>query len=171
MAGLVTPFTEVKDRLRREIAEQAAGDKVLDLFDAIEDERAGGSTLTEMAARLNLDYQKVDAVAGDGSAPDGTLISGLPEQGALLIDAFQSDVGVENDALRSGSEGFVFYEVLDVTGARDRTLEEARSDVVAAWRAEEISARIIFHADIAPESIDQQRFLLRQVAEECAVRR
>jgi peptidyl-prolyl cis-trans isomerase D len=141
-AGSVTPFSDVRDRLRREIAEQTAGEKVLDLFDAIEDERAGGSTLAEITAKLNLDYQKVDAVAADGSAPDGTAITGLPEQEALLIDAFQSDIGVENDALRSGSEGYVFYEVLDITDDRDRSLEEARSDVVAAWRAEEISARI-----------------------------
>ena len=141
-AGFVTPFTEVQDRLRREIAEQAAGNKVLDLFDTIEDERAGGSTLAEIAANLNLDYQKVDAVAADGSAPDGSLVTGLPEQQALLIDAFQSDIGVENDALRSGSEGYVFYEVLDITDDRDRTLDEARSDVVAAWQAEEISARV-----------------------------
>ncbi len=141
-AGSVTPLSDVRDRLRREIAEQAAGDKVLDLFDTIEDERAGGSTLAEAAAKLNLTYRRVDAVAADGSAPDGTSITDLPEQQALLIDTFQSDIGVENDALRSGSDGFVFYEVLDITDDRDRTLEEARSDVVAAWRAEEISARI-----------------------------
>jgi peptidyl-prolyl cis-trans isomerase D len=141
-AGSVTPLSEVRDRLRREIAEQAAGEKVLDLFDAIEDERAGGSTLAESAARLSLTYRTVDGVSAGGLAPDGTPITDLPEQQALLIDAFQSDIGVENDALRSGGEGYVFYEVLDVTGARDRSLEEARSDVIAAWRAEEISARI-----------------------------
>ena len=141
-AGSVTPLAEIRDRLRREIAEQAAGDKVLDLFDAIEDERAGGATLAETAAKLNLTYRNVDAVAVDGSAPDGSLVTGLPEQEALLIDAFQSDIGVENDALRSGSEGFIFYEVLDITDDRDRSLEEARADVVAAWQAEEISARI-----------------------------
>ena len=141
-AGSVTPLADVRERLRREIAEQAAGDKVLDLFDAIEDERAGGSTLAETAAKLNLTYRKVDAVAANGSTPDGAAVTGLPEQEALLIDAFQSDIGVENDALRSGSEGFVFYEVLDITDDRDRSLEEARADVVAAWQAEEFSARI-----------------------------
>ena len=141
-AGSVTPFTDVQDRLRGEIAEKISGDKVLDLFDSIEDERAGGSTLAETAAKLNLTYQKIDAVAADGSAPDGSAVTGLPEQQALLFDAFQSDIGVENDALRSGSEGYVFYEVLDITDDRDRSLEEARSDVVAAWQAEEISARI-----------------------------
>jgi peptidyl-prolyl cis-trans isomerase D len=146
-AGSVTPFSDVQDRLRGEIAEQAAGDEVLDLFDAIEDERAGGSTLAETAAILKLDYQKVDAVAADGMAPDGTLVSGLPEQEALLIDAFQSDIGVENDALRSGNEGFVFYEVLDITDDRDRSLEEARADVIAAWQAEETSVRIGTRAD------------------------
>lgn len=141
-AGSVTPFSEVTDRLRLEIAEQAAQDKVLDLFDTIEDERAGGSTLAETATKLNLDYRKVDAVAADGSAPDGALVTDLPEREALLFDAFQSDIGVENDALRSGSDGFVFYEVLDITDDRDRSLEEARADVIAAWRAEETSVRI-----------------------------
>jgi len=140
--GSVTPLRQVKDRLRREIAEKGARDKVLDLFDDIEDERAGGSTLAETARILNLDYQRVDAVAADGSSPDGTLITDLPEQNALLFDAFQSDIGLENNALRAGRDGFVFYEVLDITDDRDRSLDEARSDVVATWRREEISARV-----------------------------
>lgn len=141
-AGSVTQLSQVRDRLRREIAEQAGEDKVLDLFDAIEDERAGGSTLAETAAKLDLAYTHVDAVAADGMGPDGSPLTGLPEQDALLFDAYQSDVGVENDALRSSNDGFVFYEVLGITDDRDRSLEEARSDVVAAWQAEEISARI-----------------------------
>jgi len=154
-AGSITPLEQVEDRLRREIAEQAAQDKVLELFDAIEDERAGGSTLAEIAAKLDLTYRRVDGVAADGSAPDGTAISDLPEQQALLFDAFQSDIGVENDALRSGNDGFVFYEVLDITGDRERTLEEARADAVAAWQAEEISVRIGARAEALLERLKE----------------
>ena len=44
--------------------------------------------------------------------------------------------------MRGTGESWVFFDVLDTTPARDRTLDEVRADVVAAWTAKETEDRI-----------------------------
>ncbi|WP_026381911.1 peptidylprolyl isomerase [Afifella pfennigii] len=139
--GSVQSFAEAEPILRREMAQRRASDRVLDLYDAIEDERAAGSTLQEVANKLGLSYQSVESVAADGNGLDGSAV-GVPGGTAVLADAFQSDVGIENDPIRTEDGGYVFYEVTAVTPARDRTLEEVRPAAIAAWRADETAERI-----------------------------
>jgi peptidyl-prolyl cis-trans isomerase D len=144
-AGSVTPLSEVEERLRNEIATRNARATVNDLYDKVEDERAGGATLEEAAQALSLPYRTIDAVASDLKAPDGSPISDIPNASQVIKDAFESDIGIENNPIRAG-DGWVFMEVTDVTPARDRTLDEVRDQVVAAWTKAETQQRI---ADLA----------------------
>jgi peptidyl-prolyl cis-trans isomerase D len=144
--GAMTPIDEVTPRLREEIARRKAGDRVQELYDQIEDERGGGATLEEVARTLSLQHRLIDAVAQDGTAPDGAPVPDLPARDELLTDAFESDVGVENNPIRAG-ETTVFYEVLETIPPRDRTLEEARPALVPAWQAEQTQTRITEKAD------------------------
>jgi peptidyl-prolyl cis-trans isomerase D len=125
---------------------------VAELYDRIEDERAGGATLREAAERLGLEYRTVE-VAQDGSTPAGETVSGLPAPQEVIEDAFQSDVGLENNPIRAGQDSYVFYEVLEIAPDRDRTLEEAREDVAAAWRAQETAKRIAARAQELTERL------------------
>lgn len=135
-----TPIEEVRDALAAEVAVKLAEDDVLKLHDDIEDARAGGATIAEVAGRFRLDAVTVDAVDRAGKAPDGSTVT-LPESAQLLKAVFESDVGVENDPLHQ-TKGFLWYDVLDVTAARDRTLEEAAEDVVARWLKTERDSRL-----------------------------
>jgi peptidyl-prolyl cis-trans isomerase D len=144
--GTVTPLEEVAPRLRDEIARRKAGERVQELYDQIEDERAGGATLDEVARILSLQFRTVDAVARDGTAPDGGPVADLPARDELLSQAFESDVGVENNPIRAG-ESTVFFEVLETIPARDRSLDEARPAVVAAWQADDTQRRIADKAE------------------------
>ncbi|WP_255599465.1 peptidylprolyl isomerase [Afifella sp. IM 167] len=139
--GSVQPFSEVEGTLRQEIAQRRGNDEVLSLYDKIEDERAAGSTLQEAANKLNLTYQTVQNVAADGTGMDGQKVE-VAGGDAVINAAFQSDVGLENDPIRKSDGGYVFYDVEETTPARDRTLEEARSQAVAAWQADETAKRI-----------------------------
>ncbi|WP_370642297.1 SurA N-terminal domain-containing protein [Afifella sp. H1R] len=139
--GSTQPFSAVEPELRKEMAERQSSNEVLALYDQIEDERAGGATLQEVAQKLNLPYQKIDAVAADGTGPDGNEIS-VPGGRDLIADAFQSDVGLENDPIHVGTNTFYFYDVTETTPARDRALDEVKPDVVAAWQADQRATRI-----------------------------
>ena len=162
--GSVTPLEEVSDRLRQELATRGARERIQTLYDGIEDERAAGATLEEVSQTLSVPYQVVEAVAADGTAPDGSPVD-LPGGAQLLSDAFESDVGVENSPVRAGNDTYVFYEVLEIIPARDRTLDEVRDQVVAAWQAEQTEARITERAEALLERARQGESLAAIAAE------
>jgi peptidyl-prolyl cis-trans isomerase D len=145
--GSVTPLAEVEERIRQDLATRAARETVRERYDAVEDARAGGATLEEIAKEQSLPYRIVEAVSAEGAAPDGRTYTDLPAQQQLVSEAFESDVGVENNAIRAGDDMYVFYEVLEIIPERDRALDEVRDDVVAAWRAEEAEKRVSEKAD------------------------
>ena len=136
------PLDAVAGEIRRELALAEADRILLDVHDSYEDARAGGSTMAEAARQLGLPMTTVDAVDRAGLGPDGQQVPGIPEQAELLAAAFETEAGVENPPLNHGRSGFVWYEVEGVTPARDRTLDEVRDAVVAAWTTRERTDRL-----------------------------
>ena len=139
---VVKPLTEVAAEIRKELAVAEATRILLDAHDSYEDARAGGATLAEAAAKLNLKVVTVDAIDRQALRPDGTIVNDLPESPELLKQAFETEVGIENPAINIGSTGYVFYEVQGVTPARDRTLDEVHDKVVADWKSAEAEKRL-----------------------------
>ena len=140
--GSVTSFDEVKDELRNQLARDQAVERILDIHGKVEDERAAGATLAEIARTLDLDYRSVDAVGQDGNGQDGKPIASLPAQSRLIGEAFRSDAGVENDPIETPDQGLVWFEVLDVIPERQKTFDEVREAVTADWRTAQERARL-----------------------------
>ncbi|MFP1632780.1 peptidyl-prolyl cis-trans isomerase [Zhengella sp. ZM62] len=140
------PLEAVAGEIRNELALAEADRILLDVHDSYEDARAGGATMAEAARQLNLPMTTIEAVDRTGLAPDGSAVADIPEQAELLKAAFEAETGVENPPLNHGRSGFVWYEVDGVTPARDRTLDEVRDAVVAAWTADERAERLAARA-------------------------
>src|SRR5581483_9365772 len=141
-AGEQKSYEEVSTQIKREIAETRARTALGDLRDKIEDEKASGATLAEIAQKFGLKATTIDAVDRSGRAPDGKPVSGLPKTPDVLGAAFGSDVGVDNEALQVPDGGYVYFEVNNVTPARERTLDEVKDKVESAWRDDEIASRL-----------------------------
>jgi len=137
----VKALEEVADEIRVELAQDQAEREVLDLLDEIEDARAGGASLAEIASRFSLETITPAAFDAQGNDENEAAVV-LPEADGLLAGAFDSDVGVENDPLQLGDRGFLWYEVTKVVPSRDRDLSEVLDRVVAAWKAEEEEKRL-----------------------------
>lgn len=135
------PFEEVKDTIIAELAREQAEREILDLLDEIEDARAGGALLDEVGERFSLKVDTPAAFDASGLGIDGNAVN-LPEADGLVAGTFDSDVGIENDVLQVGDQGFLWYEVTEVTPARDRTLDEVRQDVIDAWKKAELAKRL-----------------------------
>lgn len=143
----ITPETiksldEVKDQIRKDLALAEANRILLDVHDQYEDARAGGDTMKAAADKLKLKMVTIDAIDRAGQAPDGAVISTLPDSRNLIQAAFEAETGTENPPLNVGTNGFVFYEVDGVTPARDRTLDEVREKVVVDWTAAETAKQL-----------------------------
>ncbi|GAB4576639.1 MAG: peptidylprolyl isomerase [Roseibium sp.] len=136
------PFEEVREQIVGELAREQAEREILDLLDEIEDARAGGALLAEVGERFSLPVNEPAAFDESGNGTDGKPVGDLPDAEGLVSGAFESDVGIENDVVQLGGQGFLWYEVVEVTPSHDRTLDEVRDDVIKAWTAVELEKRL-----------------------------
>ena len=139
-AANTKPLSVVAPFIRNDIAQERAKSQVQDLHDKIEDARAGGATLPEVAQKFNLSAVTVD-VDRSGRDPSGKLVTNLADGPAIINAAFTNDVGVDTYPIETAG-GYVWYEVQGVTPARDRTLDEVKGEVEQRWRDDEIAKRL-----------------------------
>ncbi|MFG1290491.1 peptidylprolyl isomerase [Xanthobacter versatilis] len=135
--GARQPFEAVKDQISADLRLDRARRALLDKHDQVEDERASGSTLAEVAQKLGLRLQTFDAVDRSGHTPSGDPAD-VPGGADVLSGAFAAQPGVETDTVQLPQNGgFVWYETNAITPARDRTFDEAKSAVTARWTESE----------------------------------
>ncbi|MES0881953.1 SurA N-terminal domain-containing protein [Roseibium sp. SCP14] len=135
------PFEEVKAGIVEELAKEQAEREILDLLDEIEDARAGGALLDEVGERFSLPVEAPQAFDASGKSMAGSDVD-LPAAEGIVAGTFDSDVGIENDVLQLGDQGFVWYDVAKVIPSRDRELSEVKEAVVEAWKADQLSNRL-----------------------------
>lgn len=135
----VRSFDDARDEIRNELAIVEAETILLDVHDAYEDSRAGGDTLQEAAKKQKMSPVVVDAVDRAARTPGGDVLRDLPQSQTLLSQVFDTEVSVETPPINIGSEGFLWFEVLDIIPARDQTLDEVRGRVTEDWKKEQAS--------------------------------
>ena len=136
----VRPFEEVAAELRQELATERAQGQIERIHDEIEDLRAGAKPLADIAKEKGLTLIQVPAVDANGLDKAGNPVS-LPEKDAAVKAAFASDIGVDNEALRTGT-GYVWYDVTGIEASREKTLDEVRDQVAAQWREDQVAQRL-----------------------------
>ncbi|HEY0438796.1 MAG TPA: peptidylprolyl isomerase, partial [Xanthobacteraceae bacterium] len=72
----------------------------------------------------------------------GAQVSTLPTEADILPGVFSTDVGVEADPLKLPDNGYIWFEVNGITPARDRSLEEVKSQVEERWRDQQIAEKL-----------------------------
>jgi peptidyl-prolyl cis-trans isomerase D len=139
--GVEPSYESVASNLKKEIAVERARKSVADLRDKMEDERGGGASVIEAAQKLGLTAVTIDAVDRSGRLPNGQLVANIPRGLDVVSQAFNSDVGVDNDPIQFNG-GYVWYDVLGITPSRERNLEEVKDQVEARWRDDQIASRL-----------------------------
>lgn len=147
IAGKESTFEEAKPEIEKALLADRAENAILDLHDKIEDERASGATLAEVAKKLGLKYRVIDQVSRQGNAPDGKPVADIPDKDKLLGDAFASDVGIENDPIDAGDDGFFWYEVAEITPQQVKPFDQVKDDAAKLWRRDDRQARLAAFTD------------------------
>ena len=159
------PFAEVEPALKSEIATGRADADAKTFRDRIEDARTSGKTLAEAASSVGLEARTIDAIDAAGLDRSGAPATNLVDEKDLLKSAFASDVGVDNDTISTADGGTVWFEVAAIDPARQRTLDEAKPEVEAAWREEETAKRVDAKAADLVKAIDSGQQTIEQVAQ------
>jgi len=163
--GKIPSFEEAKGDIEKQILKDHASGAIFDMHDRVEDELAAGSTLSEVADKLKLDYQLIDEVDREGRKPDGSTVT-LPAQKDVLIGAFATDTGIENDPIDARDEGVIWYEVLGVTPEQLKPLDQVRDEVVKDWTAEETRKQVASFAQELVTALSSGSKSLDDVAKE-----
>ncbi len=161
--GVTSSYENVAAKIKSEIATERARAKVAELRDKMEDERGGGASVVEAAQKLGLTPVTVDAVDRSGRLPNGQPAPNIPNGLDVVSQAFNSDVGVDNDPIQFEG-GYVWYDVLGTTPSRERNLDEVRPQVEAKWREDQISSRLRTKATDIVQKLDSGSKLADEAA-------
>ncbi|WP_342728907.1 SurA N-terminal domain-containing protein [Bradyrhizobium sp. B097] len=151
--GVTPTYEGLAQQVKNEIATERARAKVAELRDKMEDERGGGSSVIDAAQKLKLTAVTIDAIDRSGRLPNGQVASNIPRGLDVVSQAFNSDVGVDNDPIQFNN-GYVWYDVTGITPSRERTLDEVRDQVEAKWREDQISAKLRAKATEMVQKLD-----------------
>jgi peptidyl-prolyl cis-trans isomerase D len=136
----IRSFEEVAPELKQALATERAKAETLSIYDKLEDERSQGKTLAEAAEKLKLTVRTVE-VDRSGRDRSGNEVADIPEAQRLLAGAFAAQLGVELDPLQVDG-GYIWYDVVDIIPARDRSFEDVKPELERRWHEEEIANRL-----------------------------
>ncbi len=139
--GTIPTYESLAGQIKKDLATERARAKVAELHNKMEDERGGGAGVVEAAQKLGLAAVTIEAVDRSGRAPDGQPVAGIPRGLDVVSQAFNSDVGVDNDPIQLNG-GYVWYDVLGIAPSRERNLDEVKDQVEARWREDQISTKL-----------------------------
>lgn len=133
--GSVTPYAEVKDRIRRDLALDRATDEVFERSKVLEDVLGEGGTLEEAAEAIGIDAKHVGAVDRQGNGPDGDPLDSLPASVTFLEVAFDTPENEVSFPETTENNGILVLRVDSVTEAMVPPLAEIRPQVEEAWKS------------------------------------
>jgi len=137
--GSATPYQDVRDELREELAEQIAGEEIFAISEHVQDMLAGGEDLATVGDQLNIPVIATAGVDRNGVTADGQLETNLIATPGLLEEIFDLAEG-EDTGFRDTLEGdFYVARLTEITPARVETFDEVRDDVLADWQDEQVA--------------------------------
>ncbi|MBN9279034.1 MAG: SurA N-terminal domain-containing protein [Hyphomicrobium sp.] len=131
--GKQSSFDEVKDQLRDRLAGERVSREVQELHDRVDDARAGGGSLKEIAERLKVPFVEIEATDKQGMAPDGKPALDNPDAVRIIASAFEGGSGLDREAIELTDGGYAWVDVAGVTAERQRPFEEVHEAVKTAW--------------------------------------
>ncbi|MEE9375383.1 MAG: SurA N-terminal domain-containing protein [Rhizobiaceae bacterium] len=143
----VTSLEEVKDDIRKDLALRNAANEIVTMQEKIEDMRAGGANIAEIAIKLGIKSRLVEAIDRTARTPKGAIINDLPASKKLIAQAFTTAVGDQQSPIDVGEAGYVWVDVEKITPTRDKNFDEVADKVKADWLKKERANLITKKAD------------------------
>ncbi len=152
--AVIRTLADVKDQVRDAIAKSKAQGQVQSLIDQVEDGRSAGKPLKDAAEQLKLQYLEVPSTDRSNKTPEGAPAVGLPDAQAIVKAGFDSQVGLQNEAVELHDGGFAWVDVLGVTEKKQKPFDEVKEQVKALAIAKErerligeLAAKLVEKAD------------------------
>ncbi len=142
------PFEDARAELAIDLQRDAAIEAAPGIAGEIEDLRAGGATLEEIATELGIALGKATGIAADNREDD---VTGDP---AFIAEIFASEEGEERDLVETEDGGYFVLRLDAVTEAALRPLDDVRDQVAAHWRSTRLTESLRARAEALVERLD-----------------
>lgn len=130
--GRAATLDEHRDEVAHELALERAHDSIVSIANQLEDELAGGATLEEAAATLDLSLSKIPALDSAGNDLAGNPVPEAAEPG-LVEAVFAVEAGEAGQLSDAADGGYYMVRVDDIVPAAPRPFDEVRERVTADW--------------------------------------
>jgi peptidyl-prolyl cis-trans isomerase D len=145
-------FEEMSQEIRDRLGETRSNEAIRRLLDAIDEGRAGGKTLKEIATLTKLKYYEIAQIDRQGRKPDGTPGYDGPDSALVIRSAFDGRPGVELDPVELAQGGYAWVDIASITEERQRPFADVQDDVKKVWQRLETSRQI---AELAGKLIER----------------
>ena len=134
--GGTAPFEEVADRIREELAARRAREAVVSRANAIDDLRAEGLPLPEIAGKAGVALVRFQGLDAQGNVAGGTPPPAAADP-AFLAEVNAAMDGEERELVTLSDGSYVLVMVEEIVDSHLPELDAVRDRVVAAWTAEQ----------------------------------
>ncbi len=138
--GVSKTYDQVKDEIKRALADRVAGGKLIDIVNAYTDAASGGADIAEAGKKAGMHGGRLAAIDRTGLSPDGSKSAVADPD--FLAQVFQADVGEEGDPFLTKAGHYYAIKVEGVVPPKLKPLETVRAEAVAAWTAEQSASRL-----------------------------
>ncbi|MEM8755593.1 MAG: peptidyl-prolyl cis-trans isomerase, partial [Pseudomonadota bacterium] len=137
-----TPFEDARGELAADLRREAALDRAPELAGEIEDLRAGGMTLEEIAEEVGLPLRTAASVSRRGDGAEG-----FAADPAFLAEIFAAEEGEERDMVETDLGEWFVLRLDGIEEPALRPLEDVRDLVAAGWRADALRDSLLEKAE------------------------
>lgn len=142
-AGGVQPLEAVRDDIAATLAQDRALERAPDIANQIDDLRAAGNTVAEIAEGTGLPLLRFDGLARDGSLADGSAAEGVAATPVFLDEVLAALDHEERDLVELPDGGYLLAVVERIQESDVPALDAVRDRVLEDWRAAERLARLL----------------------------
>lgn len=152
-AGKVPTFEEVKDKVRDQLTTEWANAQLQDYYGKVDDGRAEGKPLKDIAAELDIPFFDVKSVTrGNVDSNDQPGLT-VPDASAIITQGFRGDIGIEGDPVQLAGGGYAWVDVKNITEAAQRPFDDVKDEATRFWTAEKKRTQVIDETNKLVESL------------------
>ena len=140
------PFDAVKDRLRIDIAQNDALDRIFEIANQIEDALAGGETIEEAAKNVGVDAQTFAALDAQGRDMEGNQVGGIVRDPAFRTTLFETPQETQSQLEETRDGGYFILRVDGIAESAIRPLEAIKDQVKVNYLEDQRAAANLLRA-------------------------
>ncbi len=127
---------EVKEQLKNDVALRKAEDVVFEKATALQDEFAGGASVTEAGEATGVQVINSEWIDTTGKNDSGVPVNGLPAAQSFLPELFGKTKGADIDLTETPARTYYAVSVTDIRDAALRNLSDVKEQAITAWKAD-----------------------------------